>query len=297
MPINMNNISKNDDFCEAPRTKHVKKRLIKSRVLSKLLLSLSRGEICQSDIPFTREHIDFIKSLSSIQITEFSNMLISDFSIDLNVEHHLNNEFKTGDSLGKLIAKHYIDEWILSCSNDFRIVYDEHSKGLPNEVLNKLINASPFDLKEYENTLVSSGYISFEYDINSFAQTTLNAQHLFKQDKLILCAVKSGASLPQIKQFFSNHRLCDSRSIAVIKKLHNIKGTNGHVSCDINELINTEFIEMKKRISKEIRTEELFLSELYNLLTSFVERFNVSFSDSWNVIRSSSEKNTIRSHK
>jgi hypothetical protein len=294
----MTHISNSEDFTEFPRTKHIKKRLIKSRVLSKLLLSLSSDDICKTDFPFSDDHVAFIKSLSSIQLAELSCMLISDFSVDLSFDQNTeNNKHKANNSLSKKIAQHFINEWVLTCSNDYRIIYDEHSKGIPSHLLIKLINSTPTELKDYEDKLVTTDAISFEYDEGSFDRTLTNAKHLFRQDKLIINAITSGASLPQVKQFFSNHRLCDSRSAAVIKKLYNFKGCNKNIALNVSQEITKEFTELEKTHIHNNQNNEEFLSKLYNLLTSVLERFDVSFSDSWNAIRTSTEKNAIRSHK
>jgi hypothetical protein len=294
----MDTNSHSKDFMEVLRTKHVKKRLIKSRVLSKLLFSLSIGEICQLDLPFSEDDIIFIRSLSGIQLTELSCMLISDFAVDISVGQDMeNNEFKANKSLGRIIAQHFISEWVLSCSNDYRIIYDEHSKGLTSNILRKLIQATPLALKEFENELATSELITFDYDRKSFDCTVLNAKHLFRQDSLIINAISAGASLPQLKQFFSNHRLCDSRSVAVIKKLYTFKECNKNIAQVITQTITDEFKVMEAQHLENKQNNEEFLSKLYNLLASILERFDVSFSDSWSAMRSSSGKNTIRSHK
>jgi hypothetical protein len=291
----MISISQSEDFREVPRTKHIKKRLIKSRVLSKLLLSLSRGDLCSSITPFSRENICFIESLSSIQVSELACMLISDFSIDLAVCYELEtNEFVINGPLAEDIAKGYIDEWVLSCSNDYRVIYDESSKGMPDGVLKKLIHSTPKELQNYAYELASNESISFEYDEPSVNKTIAKAKHLFKQDKLIINAYVSGASLPQCKHFFSRHRLCDSRSAAVIKSLYSFKECNKHIEPSISKIIADEFSVIENSYRNNHKNNEEFLSKLYNFLASILDRFDVSFSDSWSAIRNSTEKNTIR---
>lgn len=285
----MNNISHCEDFIEVPRIKHIKKRLIKSRVLSKLLFSLSRGEVCQSDSPFNEGHISFIQTLSGIQLTELSCILISDFSVDFSLDNEGSTpDLNTSLSLSRIIAKHYIAEWVLNCSNDYRFIYDEHYKGIPANILKELSRSTPLELKAYEDLLVTSGSIIFEFDKAEFEKSILKAKRLFRQDDLIIKAIRSGASLPQAKQFFSTHRLCDSRSVAVLKKLYECRNNFRIIDHDVCTIIINEFNGIAENQLANSQDNEVFLSDLYNFLTSILERFGVSFSDSWNAIRSSS---------
>ena len=159
----MNNISHNTDFIEVPRTKHIKKRLIKSRVLSRLLFALSRGEICHSYTPFSEIQAVFLRTLSAVQLSELSCILISDLSIDFFVgPESSDGTFETSETLGRLIAKFYIAEWVLDCSNDYRFIYDEQYKGTSTTVLSKLSQSTPLELQDYEEFLVATGLILFE---------------------------------------------------------------------------------------------------------------------------------------
>lgn len=283
--------SNSDDFTEVPRTKHIKKRLIKSRVLTKILHSLSCGDICAEELPFTAEHFAFIQTLSGIQSSEFACMLITDFSIDITVGHTKESDgTSVGGLAGELIAKHYINEWILTCSNDYRIIYDEHSRGLSPDILKKLIKSSPLELRHHVRELVSSQVVKFEYDIEAFTRTAKKAKHLFRQDELIINAISSGASLPQMKTFFEKHRLCDSRSVAVIKQLYPCKGGENFITKEIKHSITEEYQIVEAKYVKGEQSKEEFLSKLYNFLTSVTVRFGVSFSDSWNAIRVSAKK-------
>ena len=229
-------------------------------------------------------------------------MLISDFSFDFSIAPNCENASKecgvpACKTLGKLLAEYYINEWVLSCSNDYRIVYDEYSKGISEDFLSQIIQSTPRQLKEYEDTLVSIGAINIDIDSNSISKTIANAKLLFQQDKLIIKATTFGASLPLLKQFFLNHRLCDSRSVAVIKRLLGNKKSNRRTSKDVSKIIAAEFRTIELNINSSQLNNNEFLSNLYNLLTSSVDRFDVSFLDSWNAIRASSESNNIRSSK
>jgi hypothetical protein len=290
--------SNSDDFTEVPRTKHIKKRLIKSRVLTKILHSLSIGDIRSSELPITDEHFAFIQTLTGIQASEFSCMLITDFSVDITVDHNIETaNFSVCGLIGESIAKHFINEWTLTCSNDYRIIYDEYSRGLAPEILIEFISATPLELSRYASELASSKAVKFEYDIEAFERTVIKAKHLFRQDKLIINAISLGASLPQLQTLFENHRLCDSRSVAVIKQLYPYKGGGNFIADEIKQSIIEEYQIVEAPYLDGNQSKEEFLSKLYNLLTSVISRFDVSFSESWNAIRTSEKYKTIRSHK
>lgn len=290
--------SNSDDFTETSRKKHIKKRLIKPRVLTKVLHSLSSGDICSSALPFTDDHFAFLQTLTGIQASEFSCMLITDLAVDITVNHNNENAGSlVSGPIGDLIATHYINEWVLTCSNDYRIIYDEHSRGLSPELLRTLINSTPLELRKYARKLSASNAVKLEYDEKAFERSATKAKHLFRQDELIINAISSGASRPQVRTFFKNHRLCDSRSVAVIKQLFPCEGGNTFMSPEIKRSIIEEYQKDEASLINGNETKEESLSQLYNFLTSIIKRFGVTFSDSWNAIRSSEQNKTIRSHK
>lgn len=298
----MHNISNSQDFVEVPRTKHVNKRLIKSRVLAKLLFSLSMGDIAKEELAFSEKSFAFIQTLSSIQLTELSSMLVADFSVDISIAESNSGSVEGCASLNcsllmKKIAKHYINEWVLGCSNDYRVVYDEYSRGVSDDFLDHLIRLTPYELVCYEEKLVTSGLISIDLDSEAIERTISNARHLFRQDKLIIQAISFGASLPQLKQFFMNHRLCDSRSVAVIKRLVGQKESNKNINKETLNTIAEDFQTIKATDCQSQLNNNEFLSNLFNLLTYFLYRFDVSFSDSWNAIRTSTANINTRSVK